>query len=39
MKLRHLLMVASAAILAACATSTPYQPASNPVVLTGFLKH
>jgi len=36
MKLRHLLMVASAAILAACATSTPYQPASKPGGFDGF---
>jgi len=36
MKLRHLLMAASAAILAACATSTPYQPASKPGGFDGF---
>ena len=36
MKLRHLLLAASAAILAACATSTPYQPASKPGGFDGF---
>ena len=36
MKLRHLLIAASAAILAACATSTPYQPASKPGGFDGF---
>lgn len=36
MKLRHLLLAASAAILAACATSTPYQPASKPGGYDGF---
>jgi len=36
MKLRHLLMAASAAILAACATSTPYQPASKLGAYDGF---
>lgn len=36
MKLRHLLMAASAAILAACATSTPYQPASKAGGFDGF---
>jgi len=36
MKLRHLFMAASAAILAACATSTPYQPASKPGGFDGF---
>lgn len=36
MKLRHLLLAASAAMLAACATSTPYQPASKPGGFDGF---
>jgi len=36
MKLRHLLLAASAAVLAACATSTPYQPASKPGGFDGF---
>jgi len=36
MKFRHLLFAASAAILAACATSTPYQPASKPGGFDGF---
>lgn len=36
MKIRHLLLVASAAMLAACATSTPYQPASKPGGFDGF---
>lgn len=36
MKLRHLMLAASAAILAACATSTPYQPASKPGGFDGF---
>ena len=36
MKLRHLLLAASAAILTACATSTPYQPASKPGGFDGF---
>jgi hypothetical protein len=36
MKLRHLALAASAAILAACATTTPYQPASKPGGFDGF---
>lgn len=36
MKLRHLIISASAAILAACATSTPYQEASKPGGFDGF---
>ncbi|MDB2437936.1 hypothetical protein N9W89_04425 [Hellea sp.] len=36
MKLRHLLMAASALILASCATSTPYQPASELGAYDGF---
>ena len=36
MKIRHLLLVASTAMLAACATSTPYQPASKPGGFDGF---
>ena len=36
MKLRHLVLSASAAILAACATSTPYQEASKPGGFDGF---
>ena len=36
MKLRHLLLAASAAMLAACTTSTPYQPASKPGGFDGF---
>lgn len=34
--LRHLTVCASAAILAACATATPYQPASEPGAYDGF---
>jgi len=33
---RHLLLCASAVILAACATATPYQPASEPGAFDGF---
>jgi len=36
MKLRHLLLAASVAILSACATSTPYQAASKPGGFDGF---
>lgn len=36
MKFRHLIMSASAAILAACATATPYQPASEAGGFDGF---
>lgn len=36
MKLRHLLMVASAAALAACSSTTPYQEASKPGGFDGF---
>ncbi len=36
MKLRHLLLATSAALLAACATSTPYQAASKPGAFDGF---
>jgi len=36
MKLRHLVLAASAAVLAACATTTPYQPASKPGGFDGF---
>jgi len=36
MKLRHLLLATSAALLAACATSTPYQAASKPGGFDGF---
>ena len=35
-KLRALLVCASAAVLAACATATPYQPASEPGGFDGF---
>jgi len=35
-KLRHLALAASAAVLASCATSTPYQPASKPGGFDGF---
>ena len=36
MKLRHLLLAASVAVLSACATSTPYQAASKPGAFDGF---
>ena len=36
MKLRHLLLAASVAVLSACATSTPYQAASKPGGFDGF---
>lgn len=36
MKLRHLILSASAAILAACSTTTPYQEASKPGGFDGF---
>jgi len=36
MKLRHLLLAASVAVLSACATSTPYQEASKPGAFDGF---
>ena len=36
MKLRHLILSGSAALLAACATSTPYQEASKPGGFDGF---
>lgn len=36
MKLRHLLLAASVAVLTACATSTPYQAASKPGGFDGF---
>ena len=35
-KLRHLLIAASAMTLMACATATPYQPASEPGAYDGF---
>ena len=35
-RIRSLLLCASAAILAACATATPYQPASEPGAYDGF---
>jgi hypothetical protein len=35
-KLRHLMVAASALTLAACATATPYQPASKPGGFDGF---
>ena len=34
--LRHLVLAASAAVLAACATTTPYQPASKPGGFDGY---
>ena len=34
--LRHLALAASAAVLTACATATPYQPASKPGGFDGF---
>lgn len=34
--LRHLVLAASAAVLAACATTTPYQPASKPGAFDGY---
>ncbi|WP_298914701.1 hypothetical protein [uncultured Algimonas sp.] len=34
--LRHALLCAGAALLAACATATPYQPASEPGAFDGF---
>jgi len=34
--LRHLILAASALTLAACATATPYQPASEPGAYDGF---
>ncbi len=34
--LRHLVIAASAAMLAACATTTPYQPASKPGGFDGY---
>ncbi len=34
--LRHLIIAASALTLAACATATPYQPASQPGAFDGF---
>ncbi len=34
--LRHLALAASAAVLAACATTTPYQPASQPGGFDGY---
>ena len=36
MKLRHLILAASVAVLSACATSTPYQEASKPGAFDGF---
>ncbi len=36
MKLRYLTLTAAAAILSACATTTPYQPASKPGSFDGF---
>jgi len=36
MKLRHLLLAASVVVLTACATTTPYQPASKPGAFDGF---
>ncbi len=35
-KLRHLVLAASVAVLAACATTTPYQPASKPGGFDGY---
>lgn len=35
-KWRHALLCAGAALLAACATATPYQPASEPGAFDGF---
>jgi len=34
--LRHLVLAASAAVLAACASTTPYQPASKPGGFDGY---
>lgn len=34
--LRHLVLAASAAVLAACSTTTPYQPASSPGGYDGY---
>ncbi len=34
--LRHLVLAASAAVLAACASTTPYQPASAPGAFDGY---
>lgn len=34
--MRHALVAAAAALLAACATATPYQPASEPDAFDGF---
>ena len=34
--MRHLVLAASAAVLAACATTTPYQPASKPGGFDGY---
>ena len=34
--LRHLVLAASVAVLAACATTTPYQPATKPGGFDGY---
>ncbi len=36
MKIRYITLTAAAAILSACATTTPYQPASKPGAFDGF---